>query len=613
MTSPTRPCSTPTSAAERRAAGEATRWLSPEDQRVLDLWWRETAGLLSRAELAGGLGLSQPHVAVRVQRMKERFALARTLLRAWYANPRCPGLAGAAAKLGGPTDPRWLSRLSRHVRRCEVCSAYERELIPAEHLLAGASVAPVIAALVGTTAKAGALGGAAPGWAVGDLLQRAARYLMAKFLPIGGVAAVSAAIVVIYAVNPSPSPSHPRNVANPPPQVTSSPAPTRSVSAAPVAERSSRPPKPTAFTGVTTASFYVAPGGNDANPGSITRPFATIAMAVSVVHPGQTIALRGGVYRPDDPVEITRAGSAGKRIVLSNYRNEKPVIDASDVPGDTAFITHRAGYWTVQGLEVLGAPSHAYLCRSCQHNIFRALTIHDSGKTGLLLSGRDTVDNKVLDSDFFRTNGRESAGENADGLGIENGSGSGNVVRGCRLYENADDGVGLDEFTSPVTIETTWSFRNGVDRWNISDFEGDGYGFQLGGGDSSSTVDHVIRNSAAWDNTNHGFSDSGNDGALTVRNNTAFRNGKAGFDFAESKSVLRNNVAVDNDEEANLGESVDSADNSWDGNGWRDALLRTTDERSTLSSRSPEGRLPRTSFLTNSSNDRIGAPMAPAR
>ncbi|MFB7075733.1 sigma-70 family RNA polymerase sigma factor, partial [Streptomyces sp. NPDC056290] len=43
---------------QRREAAEATRWLDPDDQALLSLWWLEAAGELTRAEVAAALELS---------------------------------------------------------------------------------------------------------------------------------------------------------------------------------------------------------------------------------------------------------------------------------------------------------------------------------------------------------------------------------------------------------------------------------------------------------------------------------------------------------------------------------------------------------------------------
>jgi hypothetical protein len=469
------------------------------------------------------------------------------------------------------------------VRHCDVCAAHGRDLVPAEHLLAGAGVAPVLL----------------------DLLHRAGRWLTAKPVLFGGAAAVTTLTAVSFAVYYEPHEQAPP-VTAPPVVATGQPGP-------PVpsgAGIATVPPAVPAggFVGVTTATYVVAPGGSDDNPGTVDRPLATLAKAVSLARPGQTIALRAGVHALTEPVEITTSGTASKRITLSNYRGERPILDGARLSDGAAAVSQRGGYWTVQGLEIRGAPGHGYLCRSCAHDIFRALSVHDNGRTGLMLRDGDTVGNQILDSDLFGNHDDEAGGENGDGLGIEYGSGQGNVIRGCRLYRNSDDGLGLHEFTSPVTIDSTWSFGNGVNRWGIENFKGDGYGFKLGGGEENVvSVDHVVTDSAAWDNATYGFTESGNHGKLTVEHNTAFRNGKTGFAFADSVSVLRANVAVGNGRDVDVGGGVDAEDNSWDQSGWSEESLDTSDPSTALAPRRPDGSLPAVAFLTNERG--IGASM----
>ena len=48
---------------------------------------------------------------------------------------------------------------------------------------------------------------------------------------------------------------------------------------------------------VRAADFFVAPAGNDANPGTEAKPFATVQRAQQDVAPGDTVFLRGGTYR----------------------------------------------------------------------------------------------------------------------------------------------------------------------------------------------------------------------------------------------------------------------------------------------------------------------------
>ena len=106
----------------QRTTVEASQLLSPADQGVLALWWREVAGALTRAQLATELGLNQRHTAVRVHRARARLAQAHAVLRAWQADPRCRRLSAAAGGVTDHHDPRWLRRLGRHLRDCDRCA-----------------------------------------------------------------------------------------------------------------------------------------------------------------------------------------------------------------------------------------------------------------------------------------------------------------------------------------------------------------------------------------------------------------------------------------------------------------------------------------------------------
>ncbi|MBT3199317.1 MAG: right-handed parallel beta-helix repeat-containing protein [Phycisphaerales bacterium] len=82
--------------------------------------------------------------------------------------------------------------------------------------------------------------------------------------------------------------------------------------------------------------FYVAVDGDDANPGTKTKPFATIGRARDAVRGAKesvTIYLRGGEYRLGETVVFTTADSAppGCRITYAAAPGEKVVIGSGVV------------------------------------------------------------------------------------------------------------------------------------------------------------------------------------------------------------------------------------------------------------------------------------------
>ncbi|MEU5688361.1 RNA polymerase [Streptomyces venezuelae] len=134
---------------QRRETAEATRWLDEDDRALLSLWWLESAGELTRAEVAEALQLSPQHAAVRVQRMKAQLETARVVVRALAANPPCGGLRQITAGWDGVPSALWRKRLARHARGCSACEGHWSNLVPAEGLLVGLGLVPVGSALAG--------------------------------------------------------------------------------------------------------------------------------------------------------------------------------------------------------------------------------------------------------------------------------------------------------------------------------------------------------------------------------------------------------------------------------------------------------------------------------
>ncbi len=75
--------------------------------------------------------------------------------------------------------------------------------------------------------------------------------------------------------------------------------------------------------------FYVAPEGNDANPGTLAQPWRTIQKAASTLVSGQTVVIRGGVYF--ERVVPQNSGAAGNPITYTAFPGETPIIDGTGV------------------------------------------------------------------------------------------------------------------------------------------------------------------------------------------------------------------------------------------------------------------------------------------
>jgi RNA polymerase sigma factor (sigma-70 family) len=591
---------------------EASQWLSDEQRRTLALWWQETAGQLTRAEVAEALHLSVPHTAVRIQRMKAKLEVAVGVLAAWRARPRCAGLDSLAGGRRGVPEGRLLTRLERHVAQCPQCgAAVAWRSIDDLPIRIGALAVP--AALVAAIPGLAGQHTVTPGL-VSSLvrtLHHGLARVSAKSATVAVGTTATLALVIGVTIHQLPPHSHGTDAAQSPNRTAGAPhqpgqVPSGTTSAAVRTPSATSTTGSHSYSGVTTADYYVAPTGDDTNPGTPARPFATMTRAVAKARPGQTVAVRGGTYHPTTTIALTSSGTAGHRITVSNYRDEQPVFDGSGIPAAATLIAQSGGYVTVQGIEIVNSPGNPYVCTSCHDDVLARLSVHGNARTGLVLHGAGTHDNLILDSDFSDNHETGSTGGYVDGLVFNDGSGSGNRVRGCRIYDNSGDGVDLSGFGDAVTVEHSWAFGNGVNRWGIATFSSGGSGFKLGG-DAGLRVAHVASNSAAWDNAGFGFTETGSSGTPRLTNDTAYRNGAAGFAFVSSAAILQRNLALANHPDDWLGSRARHTGNSWDQSGWTAAALHTADADSATAPRRHDGQLPTTSFLGNSKDPSVGA------
>ena len=175
------------------------------------------------------------------------------------------------------------------------------------------------------------------------------------------------------------------------------------------------------FSNSFAKTFYVAPGGNDDNAGTKQLPFLTIQKAQSVVTPGDTVYIRGGLYQMQDSqihsrsriqafvTLLDKSGTEGKRIYYWAYPGERPVFDFSNVePG--GFRVHAfevTGSWLhLKGLEVTGVRVPAVnsntqsICFSNaggSNNIYELLSMHDGQAIGFYLTAGSN--NLILNCD----------------------------------------------------------------------------------------------------------------------------------------------------------------------------------------------------------------------
>jgi len=123
--------------------------------------------------------------------------------------------------------------------------------------------------------------------------------------------------------------------------------------------RSSRPRVERLEARLALATYFVATSGNNANPGTLALPFATVQRGLNAAtSPGDTVEVRGGTYH--EKVTLRYSGSAsGGPITLEAYPGEFPILDgqgvgSSDVGyGNDMVQMNDVSYVAVTGFEII--------------------------------------------------------------------------------------------------------------------------------------------------------------------------------------------------------------------------------------------------------------------
>jgi len=237
------------------------------------------------------------------------------------------------------------------------------------------------------------------------------------------------------------------------------------------------------------AEYYVAPGGDDANPGTEAQPWATIQHAADALQPGETVYVRAGTYAED--VEIHVSGSeAGGDITFRNYPGETPVLDGSGltVPGSNAglFYIENQSYLIIRGFELRNyqsatpdiVPVGIHLRGNSQHVQILDNHIHDIASTAAVdgdLLGRDAHGIAVYGDDspggihdlLIEGNELDHLTLGSSESLVINGNVYDFIVRGNRVHDNDNIGIDAIGFEEVSPDPATDQARNGVISDNV--------------------------------------------------------------------------------------------------------------------------------------------------
>lgn len=173
--------------------------------------------------------------------------------------------------------------------------------------------------------------------------------------------------------------------------------------------------------GTPAAELHVSPDGNDANPGTLARPWRTIQHAASAATPGSTVFIHDGTYQEMVSIEVS-GNTVDGPIRFRGYQNDRPRIDG------TAFTS-------------LG-DEDALLRIEGQHDlVVEQLEIANLSTTdgGILIAGvfvtGDAADIELRDLTIHDIHSIAPGGGDAHALGVYGRNGI-VPIRGMRILDN---------------------------------------------------------------------------------------------------------------------------------------------------------------------------------
>ena len=104
-------------------------------------------------------------------------------------------------------------------------------------------------------------------------------------------------------------------------------------------------------------TYYVAPGGDDSQPGTEAQPWRTIQKAADTLVAGETVYIKAGTYA--EQVIPQNSGSAGNYITYAAYPGDVVTIDGSTISLPAyetgLFVVEDRSYIKVSGLRIINA------------------------------------------------------------------------------------------------------------------------------------------------------------------------------------------------------------------------------------------------------------------
>ncbi len=146
--------------------------------------------------------------------------------------------------------------------------------------------------------------------------------------------------------------------------------------------------------------YYVAPDGNDANPGTEAGPWKTIQKAADTLVAGDTVHIKAGTYK--ERVIPQKSGSAGKYITYAAHPGHEVTIDGTGIPLPNwygVFTVSKKSYLRISGLRAINSAFAGIFVGGASHIIIEKNHTSDTYSSGISVwnSSNITIDGNEVE------------------------------------------------------------------------------------------------------------------------------------------------------------------------------------------------------------------------
>ena len=348
-------------------------------------------------------------------------------------------------------------------------------------------------------------------------------------------------------------------------------------------------------------AYYVAPNGNDSNPGTELLPWKTFAKATSMATPGVTVFIKQGIYR--ERLVPVNSGTVDRPITFTSYPGDSVIISGVGVRLPSEQYSDR--WWNglihienltnikLSGLRVVNSTASGILATNCSHITIERNYTDSTFSPGIVVNGCSDVvveANEVVHGctggdqeciSFMSTNQFEIRNNRVhdgmtEGIDVKVGSSNGIVTKNevyNQIYRIGIYIEGWDRHEFNIEVFDNVSHHN-VDGFAVSTedggltdaikmhhnhaFKNQYSGFRIVGWGAAGK-EHPVRNLKIYENTLNenavGIELSGNTGttldSIDVFNNLIYRNKNAGvrisrYDGPTGDFAMRNIAVINN-------------------------------------------------------------------